>query len=336
MSPFLVTGVAGFIGFHLAKRLLKEGFSIVGIDMVNDYYSVTLKEDRLKILNQYPHFEFYRFNLMDKEQLLNLFKKYQFLEVVHLAAQAGVRHSLTHPQDYIDFNLTVFLNILEACRSSQVKHLLYASSSSVYGASEQLPFSVNNPVDHPVSLYAASKRANELMAHAYSWNYQIPTTGLRFFSAYGAYGRPDMALFIFMQKMLKGEAIQVYNDGNMLRDFTYIDDIVESIVRLLPKPAKPNAQWDPTHPAIASSPGPYQLFNVGNNAPVPLMAFIRAIEEELDIEANIEYQPIQPGDVPRSYADAEDLYNYIQFKPQTSVRQGIKEFVSWYRTYFKV
>lgn len=335
-TPILVTGTAGFIGFHLAWRLLREGFPVVGIDIVNDYYDVKLKEDRLKILHEFEGFTFYRFNLMDKEQLFETFEKHRFEYAVNLAAQAGVRHSLTHPQDYIDFNITAFLNLLEACRKFGIKHLIYASSSSVYGANTALPFSVKQNIDHPLSLYAVSKKANELMAHAYAVNFKVPTTGLRFFSVYGPWGRPDMALFIFATKMLKNEPIDVYNHGKMLRDFTYIDDILESIVRLLPTIPIADPEWDSDHPNPSTSFGPFRIFNIGNNSPVELMQFIHAIEHEIDRKAQINYLPLQTGDVPQSFADASELYEAISFKPATSVAYGMKQFLSWFRKYYNL
>lgn len=335
-KPILITGTAGFIGFHLAWRLLREGHQVVGIDMVNDYYDVNLKEDRLKVLAEFENFIFYRFNLMDKEQLFSCFEKHSFKYTVNLAAQAGVRHSLTHPQDYVDYNITAFLNILEACKKYGIEHLIYASSSSVYGANTKLPFSVKDNIDHPVSLYAVSKKTNELMAHAYAVNYNIPTTGLRFFSAYGPWGRPDMALFIFATKMLKGEPIDVYNHGNMLRDFTYIDDILESICRLLPNPSLPDPIWDSSNPNPSTSFGPYRIFNIGNNSPVELMEFIHAIEQEIDKKALINYLPLQTGDVPASFADASELEEAVNFKPLTTVAHGMRQFLKWFREYYKL
>lgn len=335
-EPILVTGTAGFIGFHLAKRLLTEGHKVVGIDIVNDYYDVNLKEERLKVLGAFEGFTFYRQNLMNKELLFERFEKHQFKYAVNLAAQAGVRHSLTHPQDYIDFNITAFLNILEACKKYGIKHLLYASSSSVYGANTDLPFSVKQNIDHPVSLYAVSKKTNELMAHAYSVNYNIPTTGLRFFSVYGPWGRPDMALFIFATKMLKGEAIDVYNHGDMLRDFTYIDDILEGICRLMPNPSLPDTAWDSKNPNPSTSFSPYRIFNIGNNSPVKLMEFIEAIENEIGAKAKINYLPLQMGDVPASYADATELMDAVGYKPSTTVVHGMKQFLTWFREYYKL
>ncbi|MEP4535140.1 MAG: NAD-dependent epimerase [Cyclobacteriaceae bacterium] len=335
-KPILVTGTAGFIGFHLVWRLLREGHKVVGIDMVNDYYDVNLKEDRLKLLGEFENFTFYRFNFMDKERLFECFQTHGFEYCVNLAAQAGVRHSLTHPQDYVDYNITAFLNILEACKKFGIKHLIYASSSSVYGANTKLPFSVKDNIDHPVSLYAVSKKTNELMAHAYSVNYDIPTTGLRFFSAYGPWGRPDMALFIFATKMLRDEPIDVYNHGDMLRDFTYIDDILEGICRLLPNPSLPDPHWNSDKPNPSTSFGPYRIFNIGNNSPVQLMDFIHAIEHEIDRKAQINYLPLQIGDVPQSFADATELEDAVGYKPQTTVAYGMKQFMKWFREYYNL
>ncbi|VXD19066.1 Protein CapI [Marinoscillum sp. 108] len=335
-TPILVTGTAGFIGFHLARRLLNEGYQVVGIDMVNDYYDLQLKEDRLKILEAFEGFTFYRFNLMDKPKVFECFEKHGFQYAVNLAAQAGVRHSLTHPQDYIDYNLTAFLNILEACKKFGIKHLVYASSSSVYGANTNLPFSEKHNIDHPVSLYAVTKKANELMAHAYSVNYNIPTTGLRFFSAYGTWGRPDMAMFIFATKMLKDEPIDVYNNGQMLRDFTYVDDILEGICRLLPQPSLPDPAWDSNDPNPSTSFGPYRIFNIGNNSPVKLMDFIEAIEKKIGKKAKINFLPLQTGDVPSSVSDVSALEEAVGYKPSTSIETGINNFMDWYREYYNL
>ncbi|REE01709.1 UDP-glucuronate 4-epimerase [Marinoscillum furvescens DSM 4134] len=335
-NPILVTGTAGFIGFHLAQRLLREGYQVVGIDMVNDYYDVNLKEARLKVLEAYEGYTFYRFNLMDKEQLFEVFDKHQFDYAVNLAAQAGVRHSLTHPQDYVDYNITGFLNILEACRHKGIKHLVYASSSSVYGANTNFPFSESRGVDHPVSLYAASKKANEMMAHSYAQNYGVCSTGLRFFSVYGPWGRPDMALFIFAKRMLAGETIDVYNNGEMLRDFTYIDDIVEGVYRLLQQPAEPDANWDSNNPNPSRSTWPFRIYNIGNSSPVKLMDFVHAIEKELGIKADINFMPLQTGDVPQSISDVSALEEAVGYKPSTSVETGIKNFISWFRDYYKL
>lgn len=332
----LVTGAAGFIGFHLSKKLIEAGFSVVGLDNVNPYYEVSLKEARLKILNGLEGFEFVKFDLADKVGLDNLFQANSFQYVVNLAAQAGVRYSLTNPQAYIDSNIQGFLNILEACRHYKPEHLIYASSSSVYGANKKMPFSVHHNVDHPLSLYAATKKANELMAHTYSSLYDLPTTGLRFFTVYGPYGRPDMALFLFTKAILEGKPIDVYNHGKMKRDFTYVDDIVEGIVRLLPKGPKGNAAWDGSKPDPATSFAPYKVFNIGNNKPVELLRFIEVLEEKLGKKAKKNLMPIQPGDVPETYADIEALENEVGFRPSTSIEKGIGNFVEWYKEYYKI
>lgn len=335
-KPILVTGTAGFIGFHLARRLLEEGFEVVGVDCVNDYYSVDLKEDRINLLQAFEGFTFFRFNLMEKERLMEIFETYQFDYVVNLAAQAGVRHSLTHPQDYVDSNITGFLNILEGCRHYQVRHLVYASSSSVYGANTRMPFSEHQNLNHPLSLYAASKKCNEFMAHAYGVNFGLATTGLRFFSVYGPWGRPDMALFLFTEGVLRGKPIDVFNNGKMTRNFTYIDDVVEGVFRLIHHVAAPSEGWDAKDPDPAGSYVPYRLFNIGNNKPVDLMQFIRLIEAELGKKAEINYLPIQKGDVPATFADVSDLQAAVGYKPSTSIETGIKNFVGWYRDYYKV
>lgn len=332
----LVTGAAGFIGFHLSKKLIEAGFSVVGLDNVNPYYEVSLKEARLKILNGLEGFEFVKLDLDDKASLDNLFQAKSFQYVVNLAAQAGVRYSLTNPQAYIDSNIQGFLNILEACRHYKPEHLIYASSSSVYGANKKMPFSVHHNVDHPLSLYAATKKANELMAHTYSSLYDLPTTGLRFFTVYGPYGRPDMALFLFTKAILEGKPIDVYNHGKMKRDFTYVDDIVEGIVRLLPKEPKGNAAWDGSKPDPATSFAPYKVFNIGNNKPVELLRFIEVLEEKLGEKAKKNLMPIQPGDVPETYADIEALENEVGFRPSTSIEKGIGNFVEWYKEYYKI
>lgn len=345
----LVTGVAGFIGFHLSKLLLENNYQVVGIDSINDYYDINLKFDRLKHLGinksdiSYNrciegnlNFTFYQVQLEDRENILNLFSENKFDYVVNLGAQAGVRYSLENPFTYIDSNISGFINILEGCRHNKVKHLVYASSSSVYGLNEKMPFSVDDNVDHPISLYAASKKANELMAHTYSYLYQLPTTGLRFFTVYGPWGRPDMALFIFTKKILAGEPIEVYNNGNMQRDFTYVDDIVESIKRLIPNIPEGDPTFSGKNPNPSRSIAPYRVFNIGNNSPVKLMDFVHAIEEETGKKAIIDFQPLQPGDVPATYADVSSLYETINFKPQTSIQQGISNFVNWYKEYFKV
>ena len=349
MEKILVTGTAGFIGFHLAKKLLASGYEVIGLDVINDYYDLGIKYDRLaqlgirkadirygKKVRGVENHSFYQIRLEDKEGIANLFEKEKFDYVVNLAAQAGVRYSLQNPYTYIESNLNGFITILEGCRHHKVKHLVYASSSSVYGMNTQLPFSVNQNIDHPISLYAVSKKANELMAHCYSHLYSVPTTGLRFFTVYGPWGRPDMALFIFTKAILAGKPIDVFNNGQMFRDFTYVDDIVESIVRLVPDIAKPNPDFDTANPDPAISSAPYRIFNIGNNSPVRLMDFIHAIEEEVGRKAEINFLPLQPGDVPATYADVESLFQAIDFRPKTNVRDGIRNFVTWYREYYKV
>lgn len=332
----LVTGAAGFIGFHLTKKLSHLDYLVIGIDNLNDYYDVTLKKSRLHILNQLPSFEFHEINLTDKHGIDELFKCNQFDYVVNLAAQAGVRYSLTHPHAYLESNLHGFLNILEACRHHQVKHLVYASSSSVYGANRKMPFSVHDNVDHPISLYAASKKSNELMAHTYSALYNLPTTGLRFFTVYGPYGRPDMALFLFTKAILEGKPIDVYNHGKMKRDFTYVDDIVEAIARLIPTVAAPNKHWDGMKPDPATSFAPYKVYNIGNNKPVELLRFIEVIEDKLQKKAVKNFLPLQDGDVPETYANVDDLMRDVDFKPNTSIEDGISIFIDWYKEYYKV
>ncbi len=332
----LVTGAAGFIGFHLSRRLIAEGVEVVGLDNLNDYYDVKLKKDRLAILSQAQNFTFVELDLVDTAGMEKLFQKYSFQRVVNLAAQAGVRYSLENPKAYVDSNLSGFLNILEGCRHNRVEHLVYASSSSVYGLNSSMPFSVHDNVDHPLSLYAASKKANELMAHSYSHLYGMPVTGLRFFTVYGPWGRPDMALFLFTKAILNGEPIKVFNQGNMERDFTYVDDIVEGIVRLLPTIAQPNPDWDGAAPDPGSSPAPYRLYNIGNHSPVKLLDFIALIEKALGCEAQKELLPMQPGDVPATYADVEALSQAVGFSPDTPLEKGISDFVQWYREYYQV
>lgn len=331
----LVTGAAGFIGYHLSKRLLNEGYQVIGVDNLNDYYDVNLKISRMELLEN-NNFIFEKINLEDREELYKVFENHKPEIVVNLAAQAGVRYSLENPHAYIDSNIVGFTNILEACRHNEVGHLIYASSSSVYGANTNLPFSVHDNIDHPVSLYAATKKANELMAHTYSHLYNLPTTGLRFFTVYGPWGRPDMALFLFTKAILNGEPIKVFNNGNMMRDFTYVDDIVESIFRLTQKKPEPNLEWDGNNPDPGTSYAPYKVYNIGNNSPVNLMEFIDAIEEKLGIEAKKEFLPLQAGDVPQTYANVEDLYRDINFKPQTSIKEGISNFIDWYKEYYGV
>lgn len=332
----LVTGAAGFIGFHLSKRLLSEGYAVVGLDNMNDYYEVALKESRLNLLKEMEDFEFRQLGIEDKKELGELFKEHSFSFVVNLAAQAGVRYSLTNPQAYIDSNIQGFINILEACRQYKPEHLIYASSSSVYGANTKMPFSVHHNVDHPLSLYAATKKANELMAHTYSSLYHLPTTGLRFFTVYGPYGRPDMALSLFTKAILEGKPIDVYNHGKMKRDFTYVDDIVSGIMKLLPEAPTGNKLWDGDHPDPSSSFAPYRVFNIGNNKPVELLRFIEVLEEKIGKKAIKNFMPIQPGDVPETYADIEALENAVGFRPSTSFKEGISNFVDWYREYYKV
>ncbi len=330
----LVTGVAGFIGMHSAKKLLDEGHEIIGIDNLNDYYDVSLKEDRLHTLKDYKNFRFLKLDIKDQIDLLNLFKKESPQRVLHLAAQAGVRYSIQNPYVYIDSNIQGFINILEGCRATKTEHLVYASSSSVYGGNEKTPFSEHDNVDHPISLYAATKKANELMAHTYSHLYQIPSTGLRFFTVYGPWGRPDMALFLFTKAILKGEAINIFNHGKMIRDFTYIDDIVESLVRVMDKVATPDASFDAKHPDPAISHAPYRIFNIGNNQPTPLMDYIEAIESALDKKAIKNLMDMQPGDVPLTSADTSELNQWVNFKPNTSIKEGVKRFVDWYKNYY--
>lgn len=336
MSSILVTGAAGFIGFHLTKRLLDRGDRVVGLDNLNDYYDVNLKLDRLRQLEGREGFSFVRASLADRPVLDELFTNQRFDVVVNLAAQAGVRYSITNPHAYVDSNLVGFINILEGCRHHGVKHLVYASSSSVYGANTAMPFSIHHNVDHPVSLYAATKKANELMAHTYSSLYGLPTTGLRFFTVYGPWGRPDMALFLFTKAILEGRSIDVYNFGKMQRDFTYIDDIVEGVTRVMDRTPEPNPAWSGARPDPGTSYAPYRIYNIGNNNPVELLAFIEAIEQNLGITAQKNLLPLQAGDVPATYADVDDLMNDVGFKPATPIGEGIERFVEWYRGYYGV
>jgi len=333
---FLVTGTAGFIGYHLAERLLARGDSVVGVDIVNDYYDVRLKEARLARLARHPGHHFEKVDLADRAALTRVFEETRPQVVVNLAAQAGVRYSLTNPHAYVDSNLIGFVNLLEACRHHGVEHLVYASSSSVYGANTQTPFSVHDNVDHPLSLYAASKKANELMAHTYSHLYRLPTTGLRFFTVYGPWGRPDMAMFLFTKAILEGRPIDVFNFGDMQRDFTYIDDIVEGVVHTADHVATANPQWSGADPDPGTSNAPYRLYNIGNNQPVQLMHLIALIEEELGMEAEKNFLPMQPGDVPATYADVDDLVADVGFKPGTPLQLGVKRFVAWYREFYGV
>jgi len=330
----LITGAVGFIGFHLSKELVEKNFNVIGIDNINDYYDINLKNRRLEKLSKYENFEFRKVDLKDKEVINGIFAEFNPEYVVNLAAQAGVRYSIENPYAYVDSNLIGFVNILEACRHFPVKHLLYASSSSVYGGNTVVPFSTNHQVDHPVSLYAATKKSNELMAHTYSHLYNIPTTGLRFFTVYGPWGRPDMAYFSFTKNIIEGKPIKVFNHGKMERDFTYIDDIVEGIEKLLTKPPKYNPDWDERDGDLSSSTAPYKVYNIGNNGPVKLEEFISVIEEKVGVEANKIYMDMQPGDVLRTYADVSDLERDIDFKPNTSIEEGIGKFVDWYREYY--
>ena len=330
----LLTGAAGFIGMHVALRLLERGDEVVGLDNLNDYYDVRLKEARLARLTPLAGFRFVKMSVEDRDGMAALFAAERFDRVVHLAAQAGVRYSLQNPNAYIDANIVGFMNILEGCRHSKVAHLVYASSSSGYGGNEKMPFSEADSVDHPVSIYAATKKANELMAHTYSHLFGLPTTGLRFFTVYGPWGRPDMALFLFTKAILAGEPIKVFNYGKMQRDFTYIDDIVEGVVRTLDRPAEPDAGFDPQAPNPGTSRAPYRVFNIGNQGPVELMAFIEAIEEALGITAQKDLLPIQPGDVPATFSDVSALSAWTGFTPGTPIKEGVAKFVAWYREYF--
>jgi UDP-glucuronate 4-epimerase len=331
----LVTGAAGFIGSFVCKVLLDRGDTVVGIDNLNDYYSVQLKLDRLKQLEGRNGFSFLKIDLVDQPGIAALFEREQPERVIHLAAQAGVRYSLVNPQAYVAANLTGFVNILEGCRHNGVQHLVYASSSSVYGANETLPFSVHDNVDHPVSLYAATKKSNELMAHTYSHLFALPATGLRFFTVYGPWGRPDMALFLFTKKILAGEPIDVFNHGQHARDFTYIDDIVEGVVRVCDRVATPNANWSGATPDPGTSKAPYRIYNIGNNNPVELLDFISAIEKALGKPAVRNLLPMQPGDVEKTYANVDDLVVDIGFSPNTPIDKGIGKFVDWYRSYYR-
>ena len=330
----LVTGVAGFIGMHSAKKLLDGGHEIIGIDNLNDYYDVTLKEDRLKTLAGYKNFKFLKLDIKDQKDVLDLFKKESPERVLHLAAQAGVRYSIQNPYVYIDSNIQGFINILEGCRAIKTEHLVFASSSSVYGGNTKVPFSEHDNVDHPVSLYAATKKANELMAHTYSHLYQIPTTGLRFFTVYGPWGRPDMSPILFTKAILADEPIQVFNHGDMMRDFTYIDDIVASVNETLFKTATPNSNFDAHHPDPATSHAPYRIFNIGNSQPVPLMQFIETIEDALGKKAIKKMMGMQAGDVKVTSADTSELNHWVNFKPNTSIKEGVKRFVDWYKNYY--
>lgn len=331
----LVTGAAGFIGFHTSKAFVQQGHTVVGVDNLNDYYSPALKRDRLALLEPENGFRFIQMDIADEPRLSALFAQEKFSHVVNLAAQAGVRYSISNPQSYVQSNLVGFANILEGCRHNGVQHLVYASSSSVYGLNAHMPFSTKDNVDHPISLYAATKKSNELMAHTYSHLYGLPTTGLRYFTVYGPWGRPDMALFIFTKAILEGKPIPVFNHGKMQRDFTYIDDIVEGTTRIAQKPAAPNPDFDPQHPAADSSSAPYRVFNIGNNQPTPLLEFIACIENAIGKKAVLDLLPMQDGDVSATYADITDLQQAVGFAPNTPLQDGINAFIRWYQEYHK-
>ena len=331
----LITGAAGFIGSHLTVKLLDMNYQVVGLDNLNDYYSVSLKESRLNRLT-HDNFSFYKEDLQNREAVMSIFENEKPDVVINLAAQAGVRYSIENPHAYIESNVVGYINILEGCRHHNVQQLIYASSSSVYGANTSLPFSVHDNVDHPLSLYAATKKANELMSHTYSSLYNLSTTGLRFFTVYGPWGRPDMALFMFTKNIIEGKSIDVFNNGEMMRDFTFVDDIVESISRLIDKPAQPNNEWSGDKPDPGTSYAPYKIYNIGNNSPVNLMDFIEAIEEKVGKKALKNFMPLQAGDVPATYANVEDLYRDIDFKPQTTIKDGVGKFVDWYVDYYKI
>lgn len=332
----LVTGAAGFIGYHLSMRLLSEGHKVTGLDNLNDYYDVSLKEDRLVRLQASKDFLFIKEDLANKESIADVFATFPFDRVVHLGAQAGVRYSVSNPHAYVDSNLVGFMNILEGCRHSKIPHLVFASSSSVYGGNTKVPFSEKDNVDHPVSLYAATKKANELMAHAYAHLYQMPVTGLRFFTVYGPWGRPDMALFIFTKAIIEGKPIKVFNHGDMRRDFTYVDDIVTGIMGIMEKPASGQDASSTTQPEPGHSFAPYRIYNIGNNQPIPLMDFINAIENALGKKAQKEFHPMQLGDVPTTYANVDALVEDIAFKPQTPIHVGIQRFIDWYCKYYEM
>lgn len=346
MKKILITGAAGFIGHHLSKLLLKNGYEVVGIDNINDYYDVNLKLARLEDLGidtskiEYNKavqgkIKFIKLDLVDKDNILELFKNEKFNFVMNLAAQAGVRYSLINPHAYVDSNITGFLNILEGCRAYPVEHLLYASSSSVYGLSEEIPFNTNSHTDHPLAMYAASKKCNEMMAHSYSYLYKIPSTGLRFFTVYGPWGRPDMALHIFTKAIVEDKEFEVFNNGDMSRDFTYVDDIVDGIINVIDNPATSDENWDATSPDPSSSKAPYKVYNIGNNEPVKLMDFIQGIEKKLGMEAEKNFMDMQPGDVQSTYADVQGLIKDMNYKPDTSITDGISAFVDWYREFYK-
>ena len=335
MRKILVTGAAGFIGFHLSRRLLEEGDTVVGLDNLNPYYDVTLKQARLRMLEEKVNFRFVRVDLSDRKTMEALFADERFEIVVNLAAQAGVRYSLKNPHAYVESNLVGFLNVLEGCRHQQVKHIVFASSSSVYGANTRMPFSVHDNVDYPLSLYAATKKANELMAHTYAALYGLPCTGLRFFTVYGPWGRPDMALFLFTRAILEGRPIDIFNEGRMMRDFTFIDDIIEGLVRIMERIPVPDANWRGDRPDPSASFAPYRLYNIGNNQPVALLDFIAILEGHLGRKAQKNFLPLQAGDVPATFADVDDLSADVGFKPATPIAEGIRRFVEWYRDYYR-
>lgn len=347
----LVTGTAGFIGFHLAKQLIDRGDEVIGLDSINDYYDVNLKYNRLAetgitreaiVYNRlvqseiHPNYQFIQLQLEDKENVAQLFEEQQFDKVCHLAAQAGVRYSLENPHAYIDSNIVGFVNVLEGCRHQKIKHFVYASSSSVYGLNEKMPFSTSDNIDHPISLYAATKKSNELMAHSYSHLFNLPTTGLRFFTVYGPWGRPDMALFLFTKAILEDKPINIFNHGNMQRDFTYIDDIVEGVMRVIDNPPKGNPDWSAMNPDPSTAKSPYKIYNIGNSDPVLLMDFIKAIEKALGMDAKKNFMEMQPGDVPMNWADVNDLIRDLDYLPKTSVDYGIGKFIDWYKEYYKL
>ncbi|MGZ3647724.1 MAG: NAD-dependent epimerase [Syntrophales bacterium] len=336
MKKILVTGAAGFIGFHLSRRFLMAGHAVIGVDNLNDYYDVNLKNARLRLLKDNDAFHFIKMDIAERENVASLFKREAPTIVVHMAAQAGVRYSLVNPHAYLESNLAGFLNILEGCRHQACKHLVFASSSSVYGANTEMPFSVHHNVDHPVSLYAATKKANELMAHAYASLYELPCTGLRFFTVYGPWGRPDMALFLFTRAILEDRPIDVYNAGRMQRDFTYIDDIIEGVFRVTERIPESDAKWRGDKPDPSTSFAPYKIYNIGNNRPVELLDFINVIEKVLGKKARMNLLPMQPGDVPSTYADVDDLMKDVSFKPATTIEDGIRRFIEWYRDYYRV
>ncbi|MBT5986374.1 MAG: NAD-dependent epimerase [Nitrospina sp.] len=332
----LVTGAAGFIGFHASKRLLDSRYDVIGLDNLNNYYDINLKNDRLKILQEYDGFTFHKIDLKDQGEVESLFKKESPQRVIHLAAQAGVRYSIENPHAYIQSNIVGTFNILEGCRRNQVEHLVYASSSSVYGLNTKYPFSVHDKSSHPVSLYGATKISNELMAHSYSHLYKLPTTGLRFFTVYGPWGRPDMAYFLFTKSILASEPIDLYNQGNMIRDFTYIEDIVEGVCRIIKKIPDPNPNWSGSDPDPTSSTAPYRLYNIGSNRPTPLMDYVKEIEKNLGVKAKLNLMPMQGGDVKKSHADVDDLVKDFEYSPKWNIQNGIKSFIQWYIDYYKV